>query len=55
MCELNKKDEFINIKTTNKRGKKRIYKIRQNILRPKGNWKEKTKRTETSNYLEEKK
>lgn len=22
MCELNKKDEFINIKTTNKRGKK---------------------------------
>lgn len=22
MCELNKKDEFINIKTTNKEGKK---------------------------------
>lgn len=58
MCELNKKDEFINIKTTNKRWWKRIY----NILRDIGIYwdqketeKKRTKRTETSNYLEEKK
>lgn len=38
MCKLNKKDEFINIKTTNKEVKI-IYKYVKiwNILRPKGN------------------
>lgn len=36
MCELNKKDEFINIKTTNKMVKNEYMRVR-NILRPKGN------------------
>lgn len=51
MCELNKKDEFINIRATYIRVKKNISKI----LRPKGNWEKRTKGTETSKYLEEKK